>query len=88
MLLHLILEAIKDFIFEYSKNLRSDFERIEEFVWVGKGTTIEKSVLINGPAIIGYNCEIRHFAYIRENVIIGEWSGSILSFAKVTIVGQ
>lgn len=65
------LTKIKNFIFEYAKNLPDDFERIEEFVWVGKGTTIEKSVLIKGPAIIGYNCEIRHSAYIREDVIIG-----------------
>jgi UDP-N-acetylglucosamine diphosphorylase / glucose-1-phosphate thymidylyltransferase / UDP-N-acetylgalactosamine diphosphorylase / glucosamine-1-phosphate N-acetyltransferase / galactosamine-1-phosphate N-acetyltransferase len=66
-----VLSKIKNFIFEYAKNLPDDFERIEEFVWVGKGTTIEKSVLIKGPAIIGYNCEIRHSAYIRDNVIIG-----------------
>ncbi|GLC30218.1 UDP-N-acetylglucosamine pyrophosphorylase [Clostridium omnivorum] len=65
------LAKIKNFIFEYAKNLPDDFERIEEFVWVGKGTTIEKSVLIKGPAIIGYNCEIRHSAYIRDNVILG-----------------
>lgn len=65
------LTKIKNFIFEYAKNLPGDFRRIEDFVWVGKGTTIEKSVLIKGPAIIGYNCEIRHSAYIRENVIIG-----------------
>lgn len=65
------LTKIKNFIFEYAKNLPSDFERIEEFVWVGKGTTIEKNVLIKGPAIIGYNCQIRYSAYIRENVIIG-----------------
>ena len=66
-----VLTKINNFIFEYAKNLPSDFERIDEFVWVGKGTTIDKSVLIKGPAIIGYNCEIRHSAYIRENVIIG-----------------
>ena len=66
-----VLVEIKDFIFQYAKNLPDDFERIEEFVWVGKGTTISKNVLIKGPAIIGYNCEIRHSAYIRENVIIG-----------------
>lgn len=65
------LTKIKDFIFEYAKNLPRDFERINEFVWIGKGTTIEKNVLIKGPAIIGYNCEIRHSAYIRDNVIIG-----------------
>jgi UDP-N-acetylglucosamine diphosphorylase / glucose-1-phosphate thymidylyltransferase / UDP-N-acetylgalactosamine diphosphorylase / glucosamine-1-phosphate N-acetyltransferase / galactosamine-1-phosphate N-acetyltransferase len=65
------LTKIKNFIFEYAKNLPDDFERIEEFIWVGKGTTMEKGVLIKGPAIIGYNCEIRHSAYIRDNVIIG-----------------
>jgi NDP-sugar pyrophosphorylase family protein len=62
---------IKDFILEYSKQLADDYERISEFVWVGKGTTIEKTAMIKGPAIIGYNCEIRHGAYIRENVMIG-----------------
>lgn len=66
-----VLTKINTFILEYAKTLPNDFERIDEFVWVGKGTTIEKNVLIKGPAIIGYNCQIRHSAYIRENVIIG-----------------
>lgn len=64
-----VLTKINTFILEYAKTLPNDFERTEEFVWVGKGTTIEKSVMIKGPAIMGYNCEIRHSAYIRENVI-------------------
>ena len=66
-----VLTRINTFIFEYAKTLPNDFEEIEEFVWVGKGTTIEKSALIKGPAIIGYHCEIRHCAYIRGNAIIG-----------------
>jgi NDP-sugar pyrophosphorylase family protein len=66
-----IFSRIKSFLIEFSKNLSKDFERIDEFVWVGKGTTIEKTVLIKGPAIIGYNCEIRQSAFIRENVLIG-----------------
>jgi NDP-sugar pyrophosphorylase family protein len=66
-----VLSKIKSFLLEFSKTLPADFERISEFVWVGKGTTIEKTVLIKGPAIIGYNCEIRQCAFIRENVIIG-----------------
>jgi NDP-sugar pyrophosphorylase family protein len=65
------LPRIKGFLLEFAKTLPSDFEQISEFVWVGKGTTIEKSVLIKGPAIIGYNCELRHCAFIRDNVIIG-----------------
>lgn len=66
-----VLTTINAFILEYAKTLPDDFERIAEDVWVGRGTTIEKSALIKGPAIIGYNCEIRHSAYIRGNVIIG-----------------
>ena len=66
-----ILSKIKTYLIEFSKSLPGDFERIGEFVWVGKGTTIAKTALIKGPAIIGYNCEIRQCAFIRENVIIG-----------------
>lgn len=65
------LPKIKGFMLEFAKTLPSDFEQISEFVWVGKGTTIEKTALIKGPAIIGSNCEIRHCAFIRDNVIIG-----------------
>lgn len=65
------LARIKPFLLEFAKTLPQDFERIDEFVWVGKGTKIEKTVLIKGPAIIGYNCELRQCAFIRDNVIIG-----------------
>ncbi len=66
-----VLSKIKAFIVAYSKKLPDDYERISEFVWVGKGTVIEKTVTIKGPAIIGHDCELRQSAYIRENVIIG-----------------
>ncbi|MCA0386592.1 MAG: UDP-N-acetylglucosamine pyrophosphorylase [Firmicutes bacterium] len=66
-----VLSKINTFIFEYIKTLPNDFDNIGDDIWVGKGTTIEKSALIKGPAVIGYNCEIRHSAYIRGNVIIG-----------------
>ncbi len=66
-----VLPRIKDFIKEIAKELPSDFEQIAESVWVGKGTEIDDSVRIKGPAIIGCDCAIRHTAYIRENVIVG-----------------
>ena len=66
------LPRIRTFLLEFAKALPDDFEQISEFVWVGKGTTIEKTVTIKGPAIIGYDCELRQCAYIRENVIIGK----------------
>lgn len=40
-------------------------------IYVGDGTVIEDNVLINGPAIIGKNCTIRHGAYFRLGVLIG-----------------
>jgi NDP-sugar pyrophosphorylase family protein len=33
---------------------------------------VEDGVMIKGPAWIGRNCEIRHGAYLRENVLIGD----------------
>jgi len=47
---------------------------IGELVYIGKGTVIEPGVYIKGPAWIGPDCEIRHGAYIRENVVIGAGS--------------
>ena len=67
-----VLAKIKTFILEYSKQLPEDYEQIGEFVWVGKGTKIEKTVTIKGPAIIGRDCEIRQSAFIRENALIGD----------------
>lgn len=66
------LAKLKSFILEYAGQLSGDYERISEFVWIGKGTVVEKSVLIKGPAIIGRDCELRHSAFIRENVLIGD----------------
>jgi len=65
------LVKIKSFLLTLSETLPPDFERVDEFIWVGKGTVIDNNVTLNGPAIIGYDCQIRHSAYIREHVIIG-----------------
>ena len=41
-----VLTKINAFILEYAKSLPDDFEEIDDQVWVGKGTYIEKSALI------------------------------------------
>jgi NDP-sugar pyrophosphorylase family protein len=41
-------------------------------IYIGAGTRIEPGVMIEGPAIIGANCEIRQGAYLRENVILSD----------------
>lgn len=37
-----------------------------------KGQFLNLTVFIKSPAIIGSKCEIRHGAYLRENVIVGD----------------
>lgn len=41
-------------------------------VQIGEGTVIEPGATILGPAIIGRNCRIRHNAYVREFVLVGD----------------
>ena len=40
-------------------------------IFIGKGTQLEPSAIIKGPAIIGEDCDIRQGAYIRGNALIG-----------------
>lgn len=66
------LPLIGAFLQELAAQLPKDYLQIAPQVWVGEGTYIEKTALIQGPAIIGRNCQIRHAAFIREQVIIGD----------------
>lgn len=42
-----------------------------ESITIGKGTIVEPGAFIQGPCIIGENCQIRKGAYIRGHVITG-----------------
>jgi len=68
-----ILPEIKTIILEIGQNLsKEEYEEIKENVWKHKSVQIDDNVSIIGPAIIGENSNIKHCAYIRENVIIGK----------------
>ena len=41
-------------------------------IFLDKGTVLEPSAIIKGPALIGKGCEIRQGAYLRGNVVIGD----------------
>jgi NDP-sugar pyrophosphorylase family protein len=41
-------------------------------IFIGKGTKIEPTAVIKGPAIIGHGCDIRQGAYLRGGVITGD----------------
>ncbi len=66
-----VLPRIEDFIFNIASELPSHYTAAGENIWVGKGTTIAENAQIEGPVIIGCNCEIRHNAFIRGKAVIG-----------------
>ena len=67
------IPEIKNFILEIGRKLdKEEYEEIKENVWIHKSASVDENVVIIGPAIIGKESQIRHCAYIRENVIIGE----------------
>lgn len=67
------LPKVKDFILNLGPKLPKDeFEEIKENVWVSKEAVIANSAFIAGPTIICKGTEIRHCAFIRGSVIIGE----------------
>ena len=69
-----VLPLIKDFILELIPNLGEEYEEVEENVYVHKEAKVAKTACIVGPTIICKGAEIRHCAYIRGSVIVGEKS--------------
>lgn len=57
---------------ELSIQLPAHYQQIKPLVWIGPGTQVAPTATIVGPAIIGANCQIRHGAFIREQVICGD----------------
>lgn len=56
-------------------------------VYIGDGTVVEPGAVIKGPAWIGRNCQVRAGAYIRENVILGDWvvAGNSCEFKNAVV---
>jgi len=63
--------------YEYEENIRgiildgAFIDNLED-IYIGEGTIVEPGAFVQGPAVIGKNCQIRSGAYIRGNVIIGD----------------
>ena len=67
------LPKISDFIKELGASLdSSEYDKVDENVWIAKSAKVAKTANINGPAIIGKDAEVRHCAFIRGNAIVGE----------------
>lgn len=69
---YMILPEIKDYIIKLGSHLNSDYECVDENVWVHKTASVAPSASIKGPCIIDENAEIRQCAFIRGSAIIGK----------------
>jgi len=67
-----ILGHIKDAIYAIVNSCPGEYNEIRDGVFVSVNAKIDKHIEFYGPAIIGKNSEIRHGAFLRENVIIGD----------------
>ena len=67
------LGEIGEFVKELGKSLDAEiFSEVSENVWIAKNAKIYPSACIEAPCIIGENTEVRHCAFIRGKVIIGD----------------
>ena len=66
------LKGIKDLILELGPKLGEDYTEISPTVWVHKTATVAPTASVSGPCIVGANSEVRHCAYIRGSVLVGE----------------
>ena len=68
-----VLGEIHDFILKLGSTLDpQEYEQRGEDLWVAKSAKVAESASIHGPAIIGKEAEIRHCAFIRGDVSVGE----------------
>lgn len=68
-----LIPHIKNLVLEIGKTLDPEiYDHPAEGIWIAKSATVAPTAAIGAPAIIGENTQIRHGAYIRGSVLIGE----------------
>lgn len=67
------LSGISNMIIELGKTLSPDeYANPAENIWIHKKATVFPTAFIGAPCIIGAYTEVRHCAFIRGSVLIGE----------------
>ena len=66
------LKGIKDMILALGANLSEDYTQVSEGVWVHKTAKVFPTAYLGAPCIIGANTEVRHCAFVRGSVLVGE----------------
>ena len=66
------LAGIKALILELGPKLGDEFMQAAPEVWVHKTAKVAPTAYLGSPCIIGANTEVRHCAFIRGSVLVGE----------------
>ncbi len=68
-----VLSKIKNEILNIGATLSpEEYDKVGEDIWIAKSAKVAPTAAISGPAIICKDADIRHCAFIRGNVIVGE----------------
>lgn len=68
-----VLPNIGDFILKVGPTLPEDeYEKRGEDIWIAKDAKVFDSAYITGPCIIGHKTEVRHCAFLRGKIIVGD----------------
>lgn len=68
-----VLAHIGDFVKKLGASLSpGEYEKRGEDVWIHKTAKVAPTASITGPAIIGAGAELRHCAFLRGKIIVGE----------------
>lgn len=67
-----VLPLISNYILEIISFISDEYIKYDDNVYIHKDAKVSDNACILGPTIICKGAEIRHCAYIRGNVIVGE----------------
>lgn len=68
-----VLENIGSFIEELGATLpENEYRKVGRNIWIHRSARLAPSIALGGPAIIGPRVDVRHGAFIRGRVIVGE----------------
>ena len=68
-----VLPHIREWILAYGKQLdRAAYDRPAPDVWIARSARVAPSSRIEGPCVIGERTELRHGAFIRGAVLVGD----------------
>ncbi len=50
----------------------AEYERVAEQIWIARNACVATTASLTGPCIIGHETEVRHGAFVRGSVLVGD----------------